>query len=393
MGGEIQKMNKDLFHKISVVGLMILFAIAAIIPGVSSTTVKLKENENMPIERGWNDNFENYYVGQYLEDGSDSSDGGWKGWDNNFTWGAYVVNSYAYDNEKSVQIADQADIVHEFIGYNYGKWTFTAWQYIPNNFQGNSYYNLLSYYEDYAEEDNEWAVQMRFDSQNQTVESEFSNINLPLITGQWVELMTLIDLELDLFRFYYNGQLLIEKAWTAGPNNECTGILNIGAVDLYAYGASAVYYDAMSLDAGWPPLSNLLCSGKIRWQEIDPGTTVTANFIIKNDGDPGTVLNWEISEYPTDWGSNWVFMPANGTGLTPEDGNISVNVSVIAPSKTESRFTGTIKIINTDDTSDNCPIDVSIETPRNKALKYPLFLKIFQRFSNAFPTLRYFLGL
>ena len=315
-----------------------------------------------------------------------------EGWDNNHTYGAYVVNSYAYEGEKSVEIVDQADIVHEYIGYNYGKWTYTAWQYIPDNFEGDSYFNLLSYYEDDAGEENEWAIQMRFDSTNQTVESEFSTINLPLITGQWVKLLTLIDLEADLFRFYYNGQLLIEKDWTAGPNNEGTGILNLGAVDLYAYGASAVYYDAMSLESGWPPLPNLKCSGKLRWENEVPGSTVNGNFTVINEGDLGTELNWTIFEYPSDWGSNWNFTPANGTGLTPEDREVTVNVSVVAPSNSNT-FTGTVKIINSDDPSDNCPIDVYMGTPRNKTLNYPLFFRIFERFPNAFPILRYLLGL
>ncbi len=390
MGGEIQIMNKRQFYKILVIGLMILFVMTAIVPGVSSTNVKFEEKEYMPSGRSWYDDFESYYVGQYLEDGSDSADGGWKGWDNNYTYGAYVVNSYAYEGEKSVEIVDQADIVHEYIGYNYGKWTYTAWQYIPDNFEGDSYFNLLSYYEDGAGEDNEWAIQMRFDSTNQTVESEFSTINLSLITGQWVKLLTLIDLEADSFRFYYNGQLLIEKAWTAGPNNEGTGILNLGAVDLYAYGASAVYYDAMSLESGWPMLPDLTCSGKLRWEDVVPGSTVTGNFTIMNDGDPGTQLNWTVFEYPSDCGSNWNFTPANGTGLTPEDGEVTVNVSVVAPSSSK---TGTVKIINSDDSSDNCPIDVYMGTPRNKTLNYPLFFRIFKRFPNTFPILGYLLGL
>lgn len=392
MGGVNRRMNKKLYYKITVLGLMFLFVIVAILPGVSSTTFKFEDKEVILIDRSWFDNFEGYYVGQYLDDGSDPSDGGWKGWDNNYSCGAYVVNSYAHAGEKSVEIVDQADIVHEYIGYNYGKWTFTAWQYVPDNFVGDSYFNMFSYYQDGAEEDNEWAVQIRFDSLNQTVESEFNHVYLPLVTGQWVKLIILIDLELDLFRFYYNGQLLIEKAWTAGPNNENTGILNIGAVDLYAYGASVVYYDAMSLDTGWPVLPNLKCSGKIRWVDVSPGENLSGNFTIKNNGDPGTMLNWTIFEHPENWGTNWFFTPSSGTGLTPEDGEISVNVSVVAPSSSDKTYTGTIKIINSDDPSDNCPIDVSIGTPRSKTLDYPLFFKLFKRFSNAFAVLRYLKG-
>ena len=391
MGGVIRRMNKKLFYKVTVIGLMILFVTTAVIPGVGSSTIKNEDKEIVLIDRSWFDDFEGYYVGQYLEDGNDPSDGGWKGWDNDYMYGAYVVNSYAYEGEKSVEIVDQADIVHEYIGYNYGKWTYTAWQYIPDNFEGNSYFNFFSSYEDGAEEDNEWAIQIKFDSLNQTVESEFSHINLPLITGKWIKLVILIDLELDLFRFYYNEQLLIEKKWTAGPSNEGTGILNIGAVDLYAYGASEVYYDAMSLESGWPIVPNLICSGQLRWENVSPSSNVSGNFTIKNDGDPGTKLNWTVSEYPENWGTNWIFTPASGTGLTPEDGEISVNVSVVTPSDSNT-YTGTIKIINSDDPSDYCPIDVSIVTPRNKALNYPLFFRLFQRFSNAFAVLKYLKG-
>jgi len=54
-----------------------------------------------------------------------------------------------------------------------------------------------------------------------------------------------IDLDADWQEFYYNGQLLTAKSWTDGVSGD--GALNIGAVDLFANGASSVYYDDMSL--------------------------------------------------------------------------------------------------------------------------------------------------
>jgi hypothetical protein len=89
---------------------------------------------------------------------------------------------------------------------------------------------------------------MRFDSGLMVVESEFDTITLPLVLNQWCEIRVEIDLDSDWMELYYNGDFLIEKAWTATPNNDGSGELNIGAVDLFANGATTVYYDDMSLE-------------------------------------------------------------------------------------------------------------------------------------------------
>ena len=294
--------------------------VAAFGSSVSSTTIKRNIS---PLGKTWSDDFESYPVGHYLDNASDPADGGWKGWDSDSAYGAYVVDTYAYDGVKSVEIMDTSDLVHEYEGYTSGQWTYSTMQYVPEDFQGSSYFILLSDYKDFQGQENQWAIQIRFDALNQIVESEFDTISLPLITGEWVQLLTLIDLDADMFKFYYGGQLLIEKAWTAGPNNEGTGFLNIAAVDLYANAASEVYYDAMSLNEGWPAFPNLVCSGEIRQEGVAPGATVTGSFTVENGGDPGSELNWEVNETP-EWGTDWAFTPASGTGLTPEDGQVTV---------------------------------------------------------------------
>jgi len=115
-------------------------------------------------------------------------------------------------------------------------------------FEGDSYFILLSDYTDGAGQDNKWAVQLRFDSGDMIVESEFDAIDLPLILDQWVEIRVDIDLDGDWMEIYYNGDFLIEKEWTAGHNNQMDGERNIGAVDLYANGATSVFYDDLSLE-------------------------------------------------------------------------------------------------------------------------------------------------
>ncbi|MCK4996085.1 MAG: hypothetical protein KAR55_04280 [Thermoplasmatales archaeon] len=118
-------------------------------------------------------------------------------------------------------------------------------QIIP---QGNPYFIMLSDYTDGAGDENLWAVQLRFDIDLHIVESEFDNKSLPLVTDQWVEIRINIDLNYDWMEIYYNGDLLHEKKWSAGPDNEGNGIVNISAVDLFSDSTTSVYFDDFSLE-------------------------------------------------------------------------------------------------------------------------------------------------
>jgi hypothetical protein len=382
-------MNKKLLSKMSVIGFVALFIVAAFGSSVGSVSLK---NDVKPLGRSWFDDFESYPVGHYLDNASDPADGGWKAWDSDPAYGAYVMDIEAYDGEKSVEIVDNADLVHEYEGYTSGQWTYTAYQFIPEEFSGNTYFILLSDYADGAGQENQWALQIRFDSLNQVVESEFDTVTLPLITGEWVKLQVLIDLDVDLFKFYYGGQLLIEKAWTAGPNGEGLGFLDIAAVDLFANAATEVYYDAMSIEEGFPTFPNLVCAGEIRLEDVAPGSTVTGSFTVENAGDAGSELDWEVDKYPT-WGSDWVCTPDSGTGLTPEAGPVTVEVSFTAPPDSETEFFGDIKVINSADPGDYCKVDVAITTPRTRTVNFPLLTRLFERYPNALPMLRQLLGL
>ena len=68
---------------------------------------------------------------------------------------------------------------------------------------------------------------------------------MPFITDQWVPVRCEINLDTDWIDIFYNDSLFTGYKWTTGVTGG--GALNIGAVDLYAFGSSAVYYDDMSL--------------------------------------------------------------------------------------------------------------------------------------------------
>ncbi len=190
------------------------------------------------VQADWMDDFESYAPGTSLH-----GVGGWIGWLNDPAATAYVSNLYAHGGSNSVAITGPSDLVHRYAGYTSGMWTYTAWMYIPTNFTGQTYFILLN---TYAATQN-WSVQVYF--QNGQVVNEFlPGAALPWILGQWVELRLEIDLDNDLQTFYYGGNVLYTSSWTDGASGG--GALNIGAVDLYANGASPVYYDDMSLESG-----------------------------------------------------------------------------------------------------------------------------------------------
>ena len=138
-----------------------------------------------------------------------------------------------------------------------------------------------------------------------------------------------------------------------------------------------------------PPEPDLTCNGTLTWRDVNAGATVTGSFTVKNSGDAGSLLDWEVSSKPS-WGT-WTFTPANGTGLLAGS-FVTVGVSVVAPTVKKKTFTGTVEVRNKNNHSDNCTIAVSLTTPRTKLID-TIFINLLQRFFSQFPALRWILNL
>lgn len=137
---------------------------------------------------------------------------------------------------------------------------------------------------------------------------------------------------------------------------------------------------------------DLVCEGTLSWKNVAPGGTVTGSFTVENTGYKYSELSWEVYETPT-WGT-WTVSPESGTGLIPSMGQLTVEVSVIAPEKKNKVFTGKLIIINSENASDYHEIEVYLKTPRGTSFSYdfPLFSWLFDRFPHALPVLRHLLG-
>ena len=115
--------------------------------------------------------------------------------------------------------------------------------------------------------------------------------------------------------------------------------------------------------------ADLTAAGSIQLTEVTPGSQVNGSFTIQNSGESDSELSWEIESYPTDWGI-WGFSQDQGTKLTPEDGQLTIDVSITVPSEKSKTFTGGIKIINSNSPADFEVIPLSITTPKTK--QWPL---------------------
>jgi hypothetical protein len=137
--------------------------------------------------------------------------------------------------------------------------------------------------------------------------------------------------------------------------------------------------------------AKICCDGNLGWSDVKPNSTVTGEFQISNCGEEGSLLNWQFDSSP-DWGV-WEFSPDSGTDLA-EAGIVTIEVTVVAPPDKNSEFTGKVRMINTDDPSDFCEVDVVLTTPKNKQFifNFPLLNWLCERFPNMFPILRYLVG-
>jgi len=380
--------------KTKIIGILVcMLLIATVLPAVVTMNINndvTKHIEPQPISTSvvWSDDFDSYAAGSLLH-----GQGGWEAWDLITEYSPYVSDEQSRSAPNSVELKwDEtwSDIVHMFYGVNSGQWTITAWWFLPEEFTGGSNFVLHNKYEHNNHvfpRDNSVIIQA--DSFLGTIYDRWEMVSLPMIRDEWVEIRIEIDFELDTYDAYYNNTFLGSGSWTRGEGQK-----NLGCIDLCNDGTSvsnATYFDDISLEGDVSENADLYCEGDITLTEVEPGATIEESFIVQNSGAEGTLLDWEIESTP-DWGE-WSFEPNEGTDLESWS-PITIDVEIVAPEDPNTEFTGEIKIVNSEDPDDYCIIDVSLATPVSQQIDmHPLFQMILERFPNAFPILRYMLGL
>jgi hypothetical protein len=233
----------------------------------------------------WADDFEAYANGTVMQNVN-----GWKGWDSSPAAAGTISNAQANSGSNSMEIGPAADAVHEFTGFNTsGIYDITAMTYVPSTMTGQQYFIVLNTYADGGP--NNWSLQILLDAaNNQVIADTVFGGTATLIEDQWVELRANVNLDTDTQTLYYNGAQFATGSWTGGVSGG--GALNIGAIDLFGNGASAMYYDDVSILPS--PFQNNIAVNKTVSSDgscgtsntisVPDGTTVTYCYQITNTG-------------------------------------------------------------------------------------------------------------
>lgn len=223
-------------------------------PGVGDLDWEIFEDAQSAASQlgNWSEDFDSYSTGASLH-----GVGGWAGWGNNSNGTAFTTAAEALSNPNSVDVSWDVDLVQEF-GATGGKAVFTAWQYIPSDFTGSSFFNVMNGYDPDDFNATNFSVMVNFSAgTGMLLNFGSSGGELPIVPDQWVEIRIEIDLSANTQSFYYNNSLLYSGTWTDEVSGD--GALEIAGVNLFAFGSSTIYYDDLSLahycstpgDASW----------------------------------------------------------------------------------------------------------------------------------------------
>ncbi|OYT28984.1 hypothetical protein B6U98_03490, partial [Thermoplasmatales archaeon ex4572_165] len=157
------------------------------------------------------------------------------------------------------------------------------------------------------------------------------------------------------------------------------------------------YYYSKSLDmiySNWDPgkgnflyynnnlFEDLFCMGDLIFQDVDPGEQLRGTVQIENRGDEGSLLDWDIVEWPTC--GEWTFSKSQGDDLTPQQGALVIDITIIAPMEKNQEYGGELIIKNRNDPMDFEAISMSLTTSKKKNLSLYDFMEEYFTFPSQF---------
>ena len=154
-----------------------------------------------------------------------------------------------------------------------------------------------------------------------------------------------------------------------------------GEVELkvYADANDFVHLNKIGVQGTYATPDLELVSGNLKFNDASPSQKVTKEIKIKNAGDAGSKLDWKKYDNP-DWGS-WSFSPSSGDDLTPEDGSVTIKVTLTAPNPSETTdYTGEVVFINEADSGDKIVLQASIHVEKSRARSYNLIEKLLSNY-------------
>jgi len=111
----------------------------------------------------------------------------------------------------------------------------------------------------------------------------------------------------------------------------------------------------------------------LKWTGVEPNAKETGTIYLENIGESGSKLDWKVSE-----SLNWVSCSlTSGTDLLPGN-KIEIEVTVTASGQGNDPRSGTITVVNSDNSGDKETFDVSITTKKSRPRA--MFFEFLERF-------------
>jgi hypothetical protein len=109
--------------------------------------------------------------------------------------------------------------------------------------------------------------------------------------------------------------------------------------------------------------ADLETNGSLVWNDVSAGEMLSGNFTVSNNGEPQSSLAWKINATPS-WGT-WTFVPSSGENLTPEQGPVTVHVTIVAPTGGGPTYHGEITVVDQENPSDvgKVPVWLNLSHP------------------------------
>ncbi len=324
---------------------------------------------------GWSDDFDSYATGAQLH-----GLGGWFGWGNDVAFGALTSDVQARSVLNSADINGNSDLVHPYTQTS-GIWTYTAWQYIPGSFSGTSYFIMLNQY-DHACTPCNWSVQVNFNSATGLMTDDGGANSMPYVTDAWAKIEVVVDLDADTQTFFYNGNILYSGVWNGYISGAGGGSDVIAAVDLFANGASTIYYDDLSLAPGAPTVGTCQLPSDIAWLDVSPtsgtivsGTSEIVDLSFDSTGLAAGVYAGTLCVTSDDPVSPLVSTPVTLTVLAQAPPDIMVDPTGLSANQAADNVTvQTFDISNVGEADLVWTIDEDTETGASRAAASTVFL-------------------
>ncbi len=109
------------------------------------------------------------------------------------------------------------------------------------------------------------------------------------------------------------------------------------------------------------PASDLSCNDTIHLTGVPSRSTISTTIFIQNTGEMNSSLHWKVMSVP-EWGK-WTIDTSTYQFIKPSQGKVPINITIVAPFRKNTEFTGSLVIANKQFSEDSITIDVTLSTP------------------------------